>query len=250
MNESGRYENSRGCACEFGPDVVDTFFANNPPLNMIVRSHEMEEKGFAQWFGGKLFTVFSCSNYQGSVGNHGAYCVIEKGAKPRFTQYYAQKDLGGGVHQQHSLLQNDVVTKLLNRICAARLPLINRFLELDSKKTGNVSRDAWCQVLQETLGLKINFLEFQSYIGLPDIGVHGEPQGPIDYMDFCNSYLIYNSNIEKSALEQGEVSAFFNDMMAVMYARRYEMDSLFRFFDTNGMYVSTYKIKYTMMITL
>ena len=66
-NAPGRYENSRGCACEFGPDVVDTFFDNNPPIRMIIRSHECEDTGYAEWFGGKLYTVFSCSNYTGVV---------------------------------------------------------------------------------------------------------------------------------------------------------------------------------------
>jgi Ca2+-binding EF-hand superfamily protein len=237
-DQEGRFENSRGCACEFGPDVVDRFFANNPPLNMIIRSHECEDEGYAEWFDGKLYTVFSCSNYQGTVDNDGAFCVLEKGQKPRFIRYYAQKDLkAGSINQRHHRLKEDIVTKLLTRICAQRLGLINYFVKQDEHKSGVVTRHQWSQGLQTVLGLHIPFLQFQQYLGLPELGVDGKAQGPIDYMDFCNRYLVYSqgmSNTEGTISQAANTSDFFAEMMSVMFARRYELESLFRFFDLDG----------------
>jgi diadenosine tetraphosphatase ApaH/serine/threonine PP2A family protein phosphatase len=228
--EPGRYENSRGCACEFGPDVVDRFFENNPPLNRIIRSHECEDTGYAEWFGGKLYTVFSCSNYQGNVGNDATYCVLEKGRNPRFIRYYAQKDLKAG-HLHHTAgLEQAIVTKLLTRIATCRLGLINQFREEDKQKTGHVTREIWSSCLTTVLGLHIPFLQFQEYLGLPELGVDGKKDGPIDYMDFCNRYVVANP----MASATGSTDTFFKEMMDVMYARRYELESLFTFFDTDG----------------
>jgi diadenosine tetraphosphatase ApaH/serine/threonine PP2A family protein phosphatase/Ca2+-binding EF-hand superfamily protein len=232
-DQPGRFENNRGCACEFGPDVVDRFFQMNHPLNMIIRSHEMVMDGYAQWFGGKLYTVFSCSNYQGTVGNDGAYCTIEKGCPPRFNRYRSSNGLGANPSQKHALLKEDIVSKLLSRIAASRLGLVSKFSFLDENKSGRVSRQQWCQVLQEVLGLSIDFIQFQSYLGLPEMGVDGLQHGAIDYMDFCNRYIVYNPSVA-AAPQASSTNHFFEEMMEVLFARRYELDSVFRFFDTNG----------------
>ena len=66
MPEKGIKENSRGCACMFGPDVAERWLELNK-LTTIVRSHECMERGYKEMFGGKLVTVFSASNYCGVV---------------------------------------------------------------------------------------------------------------------------------------------------------------------------------------
>lgn len=57
----------RGAGVLFGRGVVDEFLANNAPLALIVRSHEMVPEGVDYKFGGRLVTVFSAPNYCDSV---------------------------------------------------------------------------------------------------------------------------------------------------------------------------------------
>jgi serine/threonine-protein phosphatase 5 len=74
----GRSESPRGAGLLFGPDVTADFFKRNPPLNLIVRSHECMTKGFKLHHNGTVITVFSASNYTGTVGNDGALIVFER----------------------------------------------------------------------------------------------------------------------------------------------------------------------------
>ena len=64
----GREESPRGAGLLFGPDVTKKFLADNPPLNLIVRSHECMTKGFKLHHHDQVITVFSASNYTGTVG--------------------------------------------------------------------------------------------------------------------------------------------------------------------------------------
>lgn len=68
--DNGRAESPRGCALLFGPDVTKNFLQKNGLL-MVVRSHECMQSGFEVHHDGKVVTVFSASNYCGTVGNDG-----------------------------------------------------------------------------------------------------------------------------------------------------------------------------------
>jgi hypothetical protein len=105
-------------------------------------------------------------------------------------------------------------------------------LHHDDQKTDVVTIQVWEEAIQHTLGLHVPFLQFQEYLGLPAIGVDGKKDGPIDYMDFCNRYMVFNNTL--GANGTGSTSTFFADMMHVMFSRRYELESLFRFFDADG----------------
>jgi serine/threonine-protein phosphatase 5 len=61
----------RGGGLYFGSAVTERFLAKNN-LQCLIRSHEVEDDGFAQYHGGKVVTVFSAPNYCGSVGNKAA----------------------------------------------------------------------------------------------------------------------------------------------------------------------------------
>ena len=59
-------------------NCTNEFLKLNAPLNLIVRSHECMTKGFKLHHHDQVITVFSASNYTGSVGNDGALVVFER----------------------------------------------------------------------------------------------------------------------------------------------------------------------------
>ena len=67
---------------EYKPEVyngndVDTFLKNNK-LKMIIRSHDICEKGIVNSFGDRVITIFSSTNYCGTYQNAGALIFIKK----------------------------------------------------------------------------------------------------------------------------------------------------------------------------
>lgn len=66
-----------GNIVKFGPDIVSQFLEKNK-LKYILRAHECVMDGFERFAGGKLFTVFSATDYCGRHKNAGAILVITK----------------------------------------------------------------------------------------------------------------------------------------------------------------------------
>lgn len=71
MAGNGRGKSKRGTGLDFGPDVTKNFLELNN-LELVVRSHEVNQEGFVELHNGKLVTVFSAPNYCDQVGNKGA----------------------------------------------------------------------------------------------------------------------------------------------------------------------------------
>ncbi len=76
---NGLASSSRGDGCvTFGRDICRAFLKRSD-LGMLVRSHECpRERGFVEHHGGRTFTVFSASNYCGSMGNLGAVMIFNE----------------------------------------------------------------------------------------------------------------------------------------------------------------------------
>jgi hypothetical protein len=55
----GREPSKRGVGMSFGPDVTERFLDHNG-LDILVRSHEVKEDGYAVEHKGRCITVFSC----------------------------------------------------------------------------------------------------------------------------------------------------------------------------------------------
>jgi serine/threonine-protein phosphatase 5 len=72
----GRAPSKRGVALQFGPDVTEKFLKLNN-LDLIIRSHEVQDEGYLIQHGGKCVTVFSAPNYCDNIGNKGAYINIK-----------------------------------------------------------------------------------------------------------------------------------------------------------------------------
>jgi len=85
MNVPGGNDNinfNKGLPNEYKPEVfnandVETFLKNNQ-LKMIIRSHDICEKGILNSFGDRVITIFSSTNYCGTYQNAGALIFIKK----------------------------------------------------------------------------------------------------------------------------------------------------------------------------
>jgi serine/threonine-protein phosphatase 5 len=75
MEQRGLAPSPRGVSSTFGPDITDRFLRANH-IELIIRSHQVVENGYAIQHGGKCITVFSAPNYIGQMGNKGAVCNI------------------------------------------------------------------------------------------------------------------------------------------------------------------------------
>ena len=108
MAKKGREESPRGAGILFGPDVSKQWLKKNN-LQLIVRSHECMSKGFKMHHNDQVITVFSASNYCGTVGNDGALVVFERdgdtamtsATSARAAQSTAQKDKATPVTPTH-----------------------------------------------------------------------------------------------------------------------------------------------------
>jgi len=82
----GRGPSKRGVGKCFGPDVTARFLADNN-LELVIRSHEVKDKGYQIEHDGKLITVFSAANYCDQVGNQGAIVVLDNECHPKCISY-------------------------------------------------------------------------------------------------------------------------------------------------------------------
>ncbi|KAJ9601544.1 hypothetical protein L9F63_000287 [Diploptera punctata] len=89
QQQLGRAPSKRGVGVQFGPDVTKNFLELNK-LDYIIRSHEVKNEGYEVAHDGKCITVFSAPNYCDTMGNNGAFIVLNgKDMKPEYTTYKA-----------------------------------------------------------------------------------------------------------------------------------------------------------------
>ncbi|OHS92930.1 bsu-protein phosphatase [Tritrichomonas foetus] len=71
MEQNGFAPSPRGVTRTFGPDITEAFLERNN-LELLIRSHQVQENGYIEMHNGKCITVFSAPNYIGQMGNKGA----------------------------------------------------------------------------------------------------------------------------------------------------------------------------------
>ena len=71
MESNGFAPSPRGVTSTFGPDVTEKFLDNNN-LDLLIRSHQVQQQGYNVMHNGKCITIFSAPNYVGQMGNLGA----------------------------------------------------------------------------------------------------------------------------------------------------------------------------------
>ncbi|EAX97524.1 Ser/Thr protein phosphatase, putative [Trichomonas vaginalis G3] len=76
MEGRGLAPSPRGVARQFGSDITEQFLRQNN-LELLIRSHQVQENGYCVMHSGKCITVFSAPNYVGNMGNKGAIVDIK-----------------------------------------------------------------------------------------------------------------------------------------------------------------------------
>ena len=76
-NSKGWEKNDRGVSYTFNEKIVDTFLIKHN-LEVLVRAHQVVEKGYEFFNGRKCVTIFSAPNYCGEFDNAGAMMTINE----------------------------------------------------------------------------------------------------------------------------------------------------------------------------
>lgn len=210
-------------------------------LKMIVRSHECVSNGFDLPFSGSmrhaLCTVFSASNYGGG-GNLGAYMVFTNcGVMPHATQ--VTNTLYYSVHQYDmSAMNASSDLSLHGMMLRKQVELAEAFKAADSSCTGILSRTKWAEVMQRTVGVKINWHLLVTLVVSKEAMT---PEGDILYMVFLNTF---ESNAAKAAnsdrvsvdgtgLKEGNEDEINYFLIESLYAQAEKLEEVFNFFDQN-----------------
>lgn len=94
QEEPGTSPSHRGVDAEsFGPDVTSRFLYEND-LDLLVRSHESQEKGVAVQHGGLAITVFSAPNYVKGDNKGGIVAFESPDFVPIIHRFISYKDAG------------------------------------------------------------------------------------------------------------------------------------------------------------
>jgi len=263
----GATQNSRGCGCVFGEDILDDFLEDNPGLRFIVRSHEMKASGFQEHFHGKLLTVFSASNYTYIHNNEGAVIELASDLQYDVHRFYATPREARDVKfsERYSPLARSVAAKLISRIAEQRLALLDFYAgvvyggtfkkkSFFVKENQIIARTQWARGLREVLGLNIRFLFLQSLLGVPSVGVDGKRKGKFNYVTWLSRFAPHHTTVDMLAgggdapdaetkeggVAQGakasdakETPEAVRKIVGVLQKHRVAVKSMFRYFDLN-----------------
>jgi len=183
----GHRASRRGAGWQFGADVASRFLNRNN-VQLIIRSHECEDNGFALWFDNRLYTIFSASGYCGETDNFGAFCVLSAAPAPQIRVYVAKRQVLK-YDERQIRWQKSLFSKLLVRI-VARIDQIELLLGKASVARGTpgiVSRVVWSNVLRECLRLDVPFLGFATKLGLTKRFAR-TPGSLLDIEEWCRRF--------------------------------------------------------------
>lgn len=133
----GTVESTRGAGVHFGADVTKDFLRRNG-LTMLIRSHEVKDKGYEVAHDYSLITVFSASRYCGKRNNFGAFVVFadKSSLTPQFHRFMADDlDLLTAVFNVHEL-RHETLQQLWECVHKKRDKLRKGFQELAIDEAG------------------------------------------------------------------------------------------------------------------
>ncbi|AAZ10947.1 serine/threonine protein phosphatase PP1, putative [Trypanosoma brucei brucei TREU927] len=88
---SGWMESERGVSYTFGEDIVKET-CERLDIDVVLRAHQVVDKGYQFFAGRQLVTIFSASNYCGEFTNSGAMMIMDENCKCRFEIFRPQYD--------------------------------------------------------------------------------------------------------------------------------------------------------------
>ena len=162
----GIEDSTRGAGGLYGSNITKQFLEENE-LSCILRSHQCVASGIETCHDGKLFTVFSASNYCGKSGNRGAVLRLKRSDKqpqPKFALTWKYEDCLD-IDLRHKVLfkrkKGDkkralslAAIQASEYIIEYKRELFDHWRSLDIKGKGRVTREQWADGLQTVLKLR------------------------------------------------------------------------------------------------
>ena len=147
---------SRGAGVLWGKDATHRFL-DKEGLAAMVRSHQCVQNGVEAAHDGRVYTVFSASNYCGTSGNLGAAVVFSHGdEKPTQVYQWDQSKLssiaGQVITSRQSREQKRLaaVRQAAEYIVENKTALMEYYRRVDSADTGVVSFFEWAKAVSYT----------------------------------------------------------------------------------------------------
>ena len=170
----GMEQSARGAGVLWGEDATIAFLEREN-LSAIVRSHQCVPNGVAIHHGGRVFTVFSASNYCGTSGNLGAVLIFRHGNDRPTETYqwdpYKDPKMSGTIITKRSrkeLKRAAAVQQATEYIVEHRAALLAYFRRGDPRKTGWVSFHGWAKALAQVLQVRLAWNKLVSSLVGPD----------------------------------------------------------------------------------
>jgi len=220
----GRGVSKRGGDCmAFGPDVSKGFLDRNR-LDMIVRSHEVpaDGRGFQVWHDSRVVTIFSASNYCGTMNNYGGVMILKPNLEFEVFEHWApeleelrrleaetasatqavatrleglkaQEDGFRNRKRKESVdsIGKDVVKKVKELIVERKEDLFWFYETHDHDNTHHVSATIFWQGLRDSLGefAEQNFQHIQRLVA-PETEVSTDGGSSVDYHHFLGRFQV------------------------------------------------------------
>ena len=157
---------TRGAGGLFGANVTHEFLKENK-LSCLVRSHQCVASGIETCHDGRLFTVFSASNYCGKSGNRGAILRLQRNDKlpqPKYAMTWKNEDcVNVDLRHKVSFHRKKGDKKRALQMAAMQASeyiieykreLFDHWSSIDIKGKGRITREQWADGLQTVLKLR------------------------------------------------------------------------------------------------
>ncbi|CAF4937115.1 unnamed protein product, partial [Rotaria sp. Silwood1] len=218
-NCSGCRNNDNRCiGCFFGSDVTEEFLSENN-FSMIIRSHQVKERGYDFDHNGNVLTIFSASNYcDGS--NYGAFARWDYMAEgPEMTSFTLQ-DMNPNeqlsFNKKVTLFEDPVYQTLMKKIVAKKSLLKKEFEKADKNQTEYLSPTVWSDIMKNILQIDLPWLTLRSKF------VREDAQG-----------VLYNTTIEDYALHNTKFQKTHTGIMEDLYMWKDTLMTLFNLIDSD-----------------
>ena len=165
-NFVGVEDSSRGAGGLFGANITHEFLKKNK-LSCLLRSHQCVASGVETCHDGRLFTVFSASNYCGKSGNRGAILRLKRHDKlpqPKYAMTWKSEDcLDVDLRNRVSFHRKKGDKKRALQMAAIQASeyiieynkeLFDHWSSIDIKGKGKITREQWADGLQTVLKLR------------------------------------------------------------------------------------------------
>ena len=250
----GLTASSRGDGCvQFGVDTCRNFLKKSK-LGMLVRSHECpRERGYMEHHGGRTFTVFSASNYCGSMGNLGGVMIFNERLEFVLWEYMApalweQAEMysrgavsaadARGLERQASVevaqrqtetMDEMILQKLKELIVEKRTDLWWYYHHQDDSRGGRITPTVWRDGLVDVLDLeRVPIMSYRNTLATV------EADGMIDYNRFLNRYILVQEEDDSGTSQSGWQTDVVCDLYAAVLGADLSLRDTFAIFDRDG----------------